>query len=50
MRSDGRIIDESALLLEYAGELGQLLDDGLLLANDEGTILTVNSAAVRLLS
>lgn len=49
MRSDGRIMDESALTLEYAGEVGRLLDDGLLLANDEGTILTVNSAAVRLL-
>ncbi len=49
MRSDGRIEDESALLLEYASEVGRLLDDGLLLATSEGTILTVNNAAVRLL-
>ena len=49
MRSDERIRDESALTLEYASEVGRLLDDGLLLANGEGMILTVNSAAVRLL-
>ena len=49
MGSDGQIMDGSAPTLEYASEVGRLLDDGLLVANSGGTILTVNSAAVRLL-
>ena len=49
MGSDGQIMDGSAPTLEYASEVGRLLDDGLLVANSCGTILTVNSAAVRLL-
>ena len=49
MGSDRQIMDGSAPTLEYASEVGRLLDDGLLVANSCGTILTVNSAAVRLL-
>ncbi len=45
--SDGQI--GGAPTLEYASEVGGLLDDGLLLANSGGTILAVNTAAVRLL-
>ena len=42
-------MDGRAPTLEYASEVGRLLDDGLLVANSGGTILTVNNAAVRLL-
>ena len=49
MGNGGQIMDKSASTLEHASEVGRLLDDGLLVANNCGTILTVNSAAVRLL-
>ncbi len=42
-------MDRDTPTLEYASELGRLLDDGLLVANSGGTILAVNNAAVRLL-
>ena len=49
MGSDRQIMDGSAPTLEYASEVGRLLDDGLLVANSGGVILAVNNAAVRLL-
>ena len=49
MGSGGQIMDRGTSKLEYASEVGRLLDDGLLVANSAGTILTLNSAAVGLL-